>query len=94
MDAFNIEDIKYNSHILKADMKFGKLTTVRRASTYSRFATSDWICTCDCGQRVKARRLDLLSGKKTECYYCRRNTSVQNILNTSSFVDIEELRNQ
>lgn len=64
------DHIKYNSHLIKPGMRFGKLTTIRNAQ-YPKNGRVRWSCLCDCGKEVRVSRIDLLENITTECRDCR-----------------------
>jgi len=83
---------KYNSHIPKPNMRFGKLTTISRRKGYSK---TYWICKCDCGNEMrKVARLDLLNDIITQCHTCNKKTMIENVLNNSVLIPLNELSNQ
>jgi hypothetical protein len=87
-----LDHIKYNSHIPKPGMKFGKLTAIDRRSSYSK---TYWKCMCDCGKEVRrVSRLDLLNGIVNQCRDCDNKSRITDIFDNSTIVPLHVLENQ
>ncbi len=71
---------KYDSHIIKAGMKFGKLITIKKRDRI-RDGSVVWLCKCDCENTISIRRVDLLFGKITQCHSCSMIQKVEKYKN-------------
>lgn len=83
------DHIKYNSHLVKTGMIFGKLTVIYRAGNYR--GLSAWKCLCDCGKRQRILRTDLINSLKTQCYDCDKKDKVKSYLENSTIISPREL---
>lgn len=59
------------------EMRFGKLTAVRKMKARGKGQHVQWLCECDCGNLHEARGACLADGTTIQCANCRAAQSVK-----------------
>lgn len=70
------------------EMRFGKLTAIRKLKARGRGQHVQWLCECDCGKLHEARGACLADGTTIQCPNCRAAEAVRTKRGESPVPDV------